>query len=265
MSRFYKIYTLIILAVFAALTFAQSVNADPIWTKRDAPSFTDTDTMSYVNGSFTKCEVYNVNLGLLTLNTQYRFGTNEDLPKATDKSVDTKLCIAALKVDEVTNPIMNNGSHIELTYTPSGWQYHKPLVAYSIATANDVPSRTPDDWTIYGSNDGGATWDTLVTVTDAALPDAYKTMYDFPISTSKAYSLYKMDITGDRGENNVVQMSEISFWTSPGVITDTTPNFNDNDFGTYIPLKATGYLALKDGASVGPSNSTYVFGENETI
>lgn len=265
MSRFYKIYTLIILAVFAALTFAQSVNADPIWTKRDAPSYTDTDTMSYVNGSFTKCEVYNVNLGLLTLNTQYRFGTNEDLPKATDKSVDTKLCIAALKVDEVTNPIMNNGSHIELTYTPSGWQYHKPLVAYSIATANDVPSRTPDDWTIYGSNDGGVTWDTLVTVTDAAIPDAYKTMYDFPISTSKAYSLYKMDITGDRGENNVVQMSEISFWTTPNVITDTTPNFNDNDFGTYIPLKATGYLALKDGASVGPSNSTYVFGENETI
>ena len=46
MSRFYKIYTLIILAVFAALPFAQSVNADPIWTKRDTPSYTDTETMT---------------------------------------------------------------------------------------------------------------------------------------------------------------------------------------------------------------------------
>ncbi len=80
MNRFYKIYTLIVLAVFAALPFAESLNADVIWTKRDTPSFTDTDTMSYVNGSFTKCEVYNVNLGLLTLNTHYRYGTNEDLP-----------------------------------------------------------------------------------------------------------------------------------------------------------------------------------------
>lgn len=263
MNRFYKIYALIILAVFAALTFAQSVNADPIWTKRDTPSYTDTDTMSYINRAFLKMDVYNVDLGLLTLNTHYRFGTNEDLSKATDKNVDTKLCVSG-SVNNVVTPIMNNGSHIELFYEP-GWQYHKPLVAYSITTANDVPSRTPDDWTIYGSNDGGVTWDTLVTVTDAAIPDAYKTMYDFPISTTKPYGLYKMDITGDRGENNIVQMSEISFWTAPNIITDTTPNFNDNDFGTYIPLKATGYLALKDGASVGPSNSTYVFGDKETI
>ena len=260
MNRFYRIYTFAVLAVFAALPFAESLNADPIWTKRDTPSFTDTDTMSYVNGSFTKCEVFNVDQGLLTLNTHYRYGTNEDPTKATDKSVDTKLCISGSMT--VVTPIMNNGSHIELTYKPSGWQYHKPLIAYSIATANDVPSRTPDDWTIYGSNDGGATWDTLVTVTDAAIPDAYKTMYDFPISTSKAYSLYKMDITGDRGENNIVQMSEISFWTSPGVITDTTPNFDDNDFGTYVPLKVAGTFGTKDGATAPTSN--YYFGANET-
>lgn len=260
MNRFYRIYTFAVLAVFAALPFAQSLNADPIWTKRDTPSYTDTDTMSYINRAFLKMDVYNVDLGLLTLNTHYRFGTNEDLSKATDKNVDTKLCVAG-SVNNVVTPIMNNGSHIELFYEP-GWQYHKPLVAYSITTANDVPSRTPDDWTIYGSNDGGATWDTLVTVTDAAIPDAYKTMYDFPISTSKAYSLYKMDITGDRGENNIVQMSEISFWTSPGVITDTTPNFNDNDFGTYLPLKISTTFGTKDGATA-PTNS-YYFGGNET-
>lgn len=260
MNRFYKIDTLIILAVFGALTFAQSVNADPIWTKRDTPSYTDTDTMSYINRAFLKMDVYNVDLGLLTLNTHYRFGTNEDLSKATDKNVDTKLCVSG-SVNNVVTPIMNNGSHIELFYEP-GWQYHKPLVAYSITTANDVPSRTPDDWTIYGSNDGGATWDTLVTVTDAAIPDAYKTMYDFPISTTKPYGLYKMDITGDRGENNIVQMSEISFWTAPNIITDTTPNFDDNDFGTYVPLKVAGTFGTKDGATAPTSN--YYFGANET-
>ena len=260
MNRFYKIYTLIVLAVFAALPFAQSVNADPIWTKRDAPSFTDTDTMSYINRAFLKMDVYNVDLGLLTLNTHYRFGTNEDLSKATDKNVDTKLCVSG-SVNNVVTPIMNNGSHIELFYEP-GWQYHKPLVAYSITTANDVPSRTPDDWTIYGSNDGGATWDTLVTVTDAAIPDAYKTMYDFPISTTKPYGLYKMDITGDRGENNIVQMSEISFWTAPNIITDTTPNFADNDFGTYLPLKISTTFGTKDGATAPTSN--YYFGADET-
>lgn len=86
-------------------------------------------------------------------------------------------------------------------------------------------------------------------------------MYDFPISTSKAYSLYKMDITGDRGENNIVQMSELSFWTDP-VITDTTPNFNDNDFGTYVPLKVARTFGTKDGATAPTSN--YYFGANET-
>ncbi len=260
MNRFYKIYSLIVLAVFTALPFAQSVNADPVWTKRDTPSYTDTDTMSYINRAFLKMDVYNVDLGLLTLNTHYRFGTNEDLSKATDKNVDTKLCVSG-SVNNVVTPIMNNGSHIELFYEP-GWQYHKPLVAYSITTANDVPSRTPDDWTIYGSNDGGVTWDTLVTVTDAAIPDAYKTMYDFPISTTKPYGLYKMDITGDRGENNIVQMSEISFWTAPNIITDTTPNFDDNDFGTYVPLKVSGTFGTKDGATAPTSN--YYFGADET-
>ena len=35
MNRFYRIYTFAVLAVFAALPFAESLNADPIWTKRD--------------------------------------------------------------------------------------------------------------------------------------------------------------------------------------------------------------------------------------
>ena len=264
MNRFYKIYTLIILAVFAALTFAQSVNADPIWTKRDTPSYTDTDSMSYVNGSVTKIEVYNVDKGELALNTGYKFGTNEDLPKVTDKNTGTKLCVSGnVTVDgtAISNAIINNGSYITLTYT-AGWQYHtKPLVQYSITTANDDASRDPDDWTIYGSNDGGATWDTLTTVTDAALTGDRKTMYDFPISTSKGYTQYQIKFTGDKGNNTIFQLSELSFWTDP-VITDTTPNFDDNDFGTYVPLKVAGTFGTKDGVTTPTSN--YYFGADET-
>jgi len=277
MLRFSQTSVLLLFAFLAAFSWAESLNADVIWTKRDTPSYTDTDSYHLLGGSFTSIEAYNKDKGQLTFNTDYRYGSDgEGIDKLTDKSKDTKLCVTGnmtVSGTTTTTQIINGGSYTSVTFTPKGWQNHNmPLTMYSITTANDDPSRDPDDWTIYGSNDGGTTWETLTVVKDAAIPGKMdgttaterKVMFDFPISTTQAYDQYKFQFTGTKGNNVLFQMAELSLWTNP-CITDTTPNFTSNAFGEYIPLKATGYLALKDGKKVDSSSSTWGFGQYETI
>jgi len=83
---------------------------------------------------------------------------------------------------------------------------------YDICSANDVPGRDPDDWTIEGSNDGSS-WTVVDTVTNNGQFPSRNTCYSFTVDNPGNYSYYKMNITQNNGEN-IIQLSEIYYYKS---------------------------------------------------
>ena len=86
----------------------------------------------------------------------------------------------------------------------------KRVGTYQICSGNDAAGRDPDDWTIEGSTDGSS-WTTIDTVTNNGQFPSRNTCYNFTTDDSGVYSYYKMNITGNNGEN-IIQLSEIKLF-----------------------------------------------------
>jgi hypothetical protein len=91
------------------------------------------------------------------------------------------------------------------------------VTEYTITSANDSPERDPKSWNILGSNNGGASWDTL----DTRTGELFTTRFEkrtFWFTNSTGYNIYRLDITAvrDIGAANSVQLAEIELiGTSP--------------------------------------------------
>lgn len=117
----------------------------------------------------------------------------EDLLKTSDQSPDTKWCI-----EQPGSSVM--------------WQARLPrpaaINAYTLTSANDVPERDPQQWTLSGSNDG-ISWTTL----DSRAPNApfpsRKLAQTFSFQNTTAYSLYRFTFTPRAGVSHF-QVAEIA-------------------------------------------------------
>ncbi|MGI6269230.1 MAG: LamG-like jellyroll fold domain-containing protein [Candidatus Howiella sp.] len=105
-----------------------------------------------------------------------------------------------------------NGSYT----TPFVWRTEQPLTAkyYSLTTGYDSGTwtgRNPVTWTLYGSNDDGATWNEIAAETDnTAMPDANAVEIMFAIASPGAYDYYKIEFPsqGDKW----LQISELALY-----------------------------------------------------
>ncbi|MDO4628330.1 MAG: PEP-CTERM sorting domain-containing protein [Planctomycetia bacterium] len=242
------------------------VHAQTAWTQVDPPSFADGEGTKYLSGKFANPIVTDKNGATVA----WQLGNNtEGVDKLTDKNAGTKMCITGQKSDPKVD-IINNGNTFSLTFTPNtGWESRYGLTNYAIVTGNDDPNRDPQSWTLSGYNLVTQEWEVISTVADANLPDtgsdknawtARNKMFDFSVNASSGYTQYKLDFTADKGQNQIFQMSEVSLWTETPL--DTTPVFDQNQFGTYTSMTAVGYQLKKDGEAV---TSGYRFGTNEGI
>ncbi|MDD5134466.1 MAG: hypothetical protein PHP01_03525, partial [Phycisphaerae bacterium] len=84
------------------------------------------------------------------------------------------------------------------------------VTEYTITSANDAQERDPMDWTLQGSNNGGASWDTLDTRTNVQFATRFLKQ-SFLFSNSTAYNIYRLYITQVRNGTsaNSVQLAEI--------------------------------------------------------
>ncbi len=274
--RFLSISRNLLLAA-AALGCVSDACQAVIWTQVDPVSYSNTDTEQRLKGKFS-LQILDGTTALVQ-NTDWHFGNNEDVTKLTDLSNTTKMCVVGNTntSGNTAGTIVGDGKTIALTFTPAaGWEAKYALTRYSITTGNDDASRNPDDWVLYGSNDSGTTWETVSSVTNAALPSTMsgstyaenRTMYDFPIDTtaSNGYGTYKLVVSDTLSNKVTFQMSEVTLWTD--TLVDTTPNFDSISYGSYIPMKAVGYQALKTDASgttsvIASGSDTWNFGSNE--
>jgi hypothetical protein len=111
-----------------------------------------------------------------------------------------------------------------LDFSPTGswiqYQYafdkRSVVTEYTLTSANDAQERDPKNWNLLGSNDGGATWVTLDTRTNAATWTLRKQKLTFTFTNTTAYNIYRLNITALRGPNpNSVQLAEIELIGTP--------------------------------------------------
>ncbi len=97
----------------------------------------------------------------------------------------------------------------------------KVSTAYMIQSANDSSERDPMDWTVYGSADGSS-WTVLDTRSDVYFDGRYEAhVYTFANET--AYKHYKLEITKNRGNNNMTQLASFEM----GVLTVSADDANN--------------------------------------
>ncbi|GMA31813.1 hypothetical protein GCM10025875_18050 [Litorihabitans aurantiacus] len=104
-----------------------------------------------------------------------------------------------------------------LDFATASWlQYElsdaEVVTSYQLTSANDAPGRDPRDFTLQGSNDGGATWTTLDTRTGQVWQQGSQAnrgvTKTFEVAGAAAYSTYRLDITANNGEN-LIQLAEL--------------------------------------------------------
>ncbi|MEU9173844.1 glycoside hydrolase N-terminal domain-containing protein [Streptomyces sp. NPDC048420] len=122
----------------------------------------------------------------------YRTSASEGVEKSYDGNASTKWCIDG------------PGSRVQ-------WQVELPepvaVASYRLTSANDVPQRDPQEWTLSGSVDG-ADWTTLDSRTLAAPFESRFQTKEFTCATSGSYRFYRFDFVPKAGVSHF-QVGEI--------------------------------------------------------
>ncbi|MDB5168639.1 MAG: cytochrome [Candidatus Saccharibacteria bacterium] len=99
-----------------------------------------------------------------------------------------------------------------LTFSQTGWTIFStttPVTAasYSLTSANDVETRDPKNWTLYGSQNR-VTWTPLNTQTDQVFSGRFITN-TYSITSPGNYQHYKLDVTANSGDVSL-QLAEFA-------------------------------------------------------
>jgi PKD domain/Ig-like domain from next to BRCA1 gene len=146
---------------------------------------------------------------------------------------------------------------------------------YTITSANDAaifPERSPADWRLLGSNNGGASWVTLDTRTNQVFTANFQKLA-CSFTNTTAYNLYRFQI--DRVANPAqavaMQLDELEFLLVPAPYSyfwsfgDGTTSTNQNPQHTYAANGIyTVTLVVSDGLS-SAMNTTTIYAASPTL
>ncbi|UII19968.1 carbohydrate-binding protein [Fulvivirga ligni] len=132
----------------------------------------------------------------------------------------------------VGNLIDNNTGSKFLTFHNSAWVQFQAneshvVTSYSLASANDAPSRDPLNWTLQGSNNGSS-WTTL----DSRNGEDFQYRFQkriFSFNNSNAYSYYRLNMVNNSG--SILQLSEIELFAE-----DSNPFSNKIEGEAYTSM-----------------------------
>lgn len=111
-----------------------------------------------------------------------------------------------------TNLFDNNNDSKWLALDNTAWvsyqfDQHAILSSYSVTSANDAPTRDPQDWRLQGSNDA-LNWQVIDSQTAQVFDQRYQTK-TYMISNRDSFSHYRLDITKNSGDN-LIQLAEFA-------------------------------------------------------
>jgi hypothetical protein len=76
----------------------------------------------------------------------------------------------------------------------------------AITSANDSPSRDPENFNLQGSNDGGATWVTLGSWLAESFDERFERQL-FNLDNGLAFSSYRFNVTKNKGDDSMMQIA----------------------------------------------------------
>lgn len=124
----------------------------------------------------------------------------EDAAKAFDSNIDTKWLDHN---DWLGAPTEESPSWIQVDF-PSP----HAVSSLFITSANDAPERDPENFTILGSNDDGETWSNLASFVGASF-DERLMRQEFSFTNAQKYKSYRINITKNKNNDGLVQLSDI--------------------------------------------------------
>ena len=132
-----------------------------------------------------------------TITGRARISDNEAETMAFDDDTQTKW------LDNGGVPSAEDPAWVQLDFVA-------PRIVNSIAitSANDSPERDPENFTVLGSNDGGATWEEV----ESWIGESFDTRFErklFEMRNGFAYSSYRINISKNKGDSNLMQIAEI--------------------------------------------------------
>jgi len=88
----------------------------------------------------------------------------------------------------------------------------KVAESISVTTANDSPNRDPQNYEVFGSNNG-VDYTSIGTGTISCIATRFSTR-DFTFSNTTAYSFYRVNFTTQCGADNSIQVAEVQLFES---------------------------------------------------
>ena len=123
----------------------------------------------------------------------------------------------------------NSTNSTWLVYSPTGTIGYTfagnvvaTLTSYTVTSANDVPGRDPQSWTLQGSNDG-TTWTMVDTQSAQSFTSRLQTK-TYPVSSTNSYHRYRLNVTANNGEP-YLQIAEMQLFGQLSVGTVPEPFF----------------------------------------
>ncbi len=140
-----------------------------------------------------------------------RIGAGESEDKAFDNDVNTKWLDHN---DWKGAPTAENPSWIQVDLPEP-----KAVDTLVLTSANDSPSRDPENFNLQGSNDGGKTWQTLSSFIGESF-DKRLERKQFSVTNSLAFGSYRLNISKNKGDDTLMQVAEI------GLVGPQLPDLN---------------------------------------
>ncbi|MFY8327347.1 discoidin domain-containing protein [Pseudoalteromonas sp. ZZD1] len=152
----------------------------------------------------------------------------EDAAKAFDSNIETKWLDHN---DWLGAPSEESPSWIQVDFTNA-----HAVNSLFITSANDAPERDPENFTILGSNDGGETWASLASFVGVSF-DERLMRQEFSFSNGQKYKSYRINITKNKNNDGLMQLTEIQM---------VGPVFNSVDHTNIVNGVATARNSIGD-------------------
>ncbi|MER6997035.1 GH92 family glycosyl hydrolase [Streptomyces sp. NPDC000410] len=157
-----------------------------------------------------------------------------------------------------------------LTFAPTGWaefDLSEPVevVTYALTSANDFDERDPADWSLKGSTDGKE-WKVLDTREGQRFEKRFETKtYDVPAADAAPYAHYRLEITGNNGAPDILQLADVQFSngdTAPPAPADMRSQVDRGPAGSPTAKAHAGFTgkrALKYAGTHKPDGRAYSY------